>query len=270
MNGAVHTKYRQTKHYRIAGGTIAADWLGASSAKAARTLVFLHQGLGTKKQWRSIAERLSRELSLPAFLYDRFGHGESSAFPTSDEDPPHDYLTEEAQVHLPAVLAAAGIDQPVFIGHSDGATIALMYGCRFPRAIVAAVSIAAHVFNEALTRNGIRQTEQAFRRKGLARALEAHHGEKTEALFRRWHDTWLDESFEDWSMVEHLRQFSAPLLVLQGSEDEYGSKAQVAAIAKNVSGPCTSQFIAKCGHDPIASHGDDIAETILCFLQHQL
>ena len=75
------------------------------------------------------------------FAFDRRGHGRSA--PLGGQRSP-DYLREEGLEWLPAVLAAAGISQPVPFGHSDGGSIALYYAAAHPvDALVVAQGVEA-------------------------------------------------------------------------------------------------------------------------------
>ena len=47
-----------------------------------------------------------------------------------------------------------------------------------------------------------------------------------------------------------LPRIQAPLLLIQGAEDEYGTPAQVEAIAKAAAGPVESHLLPGCGHVP--------------------
>ena len=57
-------------------------------------------------------------------------------------------MHEEALDVLPRLLAATGIDEPVLLGHSDGASIALIHAASHP--VRAVVALAPHVFVEEL------------------------------------------------------------------------------------------------------------------------
>jgi pimeloyl-ACP methyl ester carboxylesterase len=59
---------------------------------------------------------------------------------------PDDVLEQEAEIVLPALLKALGIDRPVLIGHSDGGTIALLCAAAFAERVSAVITLAAHVF----------------------------------------------------------------------------------------------------------------------------
>ncbi len=54
------------------------------------------------------------------------------------------------------------------------------------------ITEAAHVFVDAKTVAGIRVADEAWDR-GKLRGLVKYHGEKTEAIFKAWSETWLTD-----------------------------------------------------------------------------
>lgn len=208
-------------------------------------LVFLHEALGCIAMWKGVPERLVALTGLPALVYDRHGHGLSA--PLIREREP-DYLERESFDVLPRILAECGIADPIPVGHSDGGSIALLYASRHP--IRALVSEAAHVFNEEVSRQGIRGALAAWRETDLPRRLDKYHGDKTEALFFAWADCWLSGPFSAWNIEAALPGITAPSLIIQGEEDEYGTRAQVDAITAGVTGPATVMVIPGCRHIP--------------------
>lgn len=187
-------------------------------------LVFLHEGLGSIAQWRDFPAALCRATGLAGLVYDRWGFGGSEPL---ELPRPRDYLEREAERALPRVLEACGVERPILVGHSDGGSIALLYAAAHPARPLACITEAAHVFVEAVTLDGIRAAADAWRTGGLPARLARYHGDKTEAVFRGWTETWLRADFRDWNIEARLPAIACPLLVIQGADDEYGSKAQV-------------------------------------------
>lgn len=244
-------------------GPIAArriDPAGGTAADAP-VLVFLHEALGCIAMWKDVPERLVALTGLPALVYDRHGHGLSA--PLIREREP-DYLDRESFDILPRVLAECGIADPIPVGHSDGGSIALLYASRHP--VRALVSEAAHVFNEEVSRQGIRDALVAWRETDLPQRLGKYHGDKTEALFFAWADCWLSEPFAAWNIEAALPGITAPSLIIQGEEDEYGTQAQVDAIASGVSGPATAMMIPGCRHIPHFQAADRVLPAIAEFI----
>lgn len=211
------------------------------------TLVFLHDSLGCITVWRDFPDQLAERLGCNALVYDRRGYGRSSPFPSNHRDP--GYLHSEAEA-LERVLSACHVDRAVLFGHSDGGSIALIAAARRPARIHAVVTEGAHVFVEPETLAGIREAQELLRTTDLRDRLVRHHGNKTDGVTTAWIDTWLNERFHDWNIESLLPAIHCPLLVLQGVDDEYGTEAQVRAIATQVSGPVETHMISGAAHTP--------------------
>lgn len=252
---------------KAAGRSLAMQQLQPEGAPARPTLLFLHEGLGSIALWRDFPTRLCERLRLPGLVYDRWGHGQSEPL-----DRPRDlrYLHDEAELFVPAVLEAAGVAEPILIGHSDGGTIALLYAARFPDRAAAVVTEAAHVFVEDLTVAGIRAAGRAYAETDLPTRLARYHGERTDRLFRAWHDRWLSPDFRAWNIEAELATVTCPVLVLQGEADQYGTPAQVQAIARAVGGPAETALIPGVGHAPHQESADEVLELMTAFLQRAL
>jgi pimeloyl-ACP methyl ester carboxylesterase len=210
-------------------------------------LVFLHDSLGSIRLWRDFPARLALALGCHALLYDRRGYGESAPF--GPEPRTVGYLEQDA-LTVPAVLRATGVGHAVLVGHSDGGSLALLTAAQEPRLVAAVVTMGAHVFVEDITLAGIQATKVKYASTDLPQRLARYHGPRTEPLFRAWTDTWLHPEFRDWNIERYLPQIQCPVLVVQGAEDEYGTAAQVEAIASQVTGPAQAMLLPGLGHTP--------------------
>ena len=133
------------------------------------TLVFLHEGLGSISQWRDFPDGIAAATGLPAMVYARYGHGQSTVL-----QQPHgvDFMHREALESLPDLLRALGIARPILIGHSDGASIALIYaGSGHP--VQGLVAMSPHVFVEDISIAGIVAAKQAFETTDLPQSSRA-------------------------------------------------------------------------------------------------
>jgi pimeloyl-ACP methyl ester carboxylesterase len=211
------------------------------------TLVFLHEGLGCIEMWRDFPETLCKALGCYGLIYDRKGYGRSEIF----AGPwPVNYLQIESLLYLPALLKECCIDNAVLIGHSDGGTIALITAASHSNLVTGIITEAAHIFVEQPTIQGIQKTVQAFETSSFKEKLVRYHKENTETIFYRWADRWLSSAYRTWNILEDLPKITCPVLVLQGEDDEYGTRAQVEGIARQVSGPVRVKLIPDCGHTP--------------------
>ncbi|RYZ30854.1 MAG: alpha/beta hydrolase, partial [Sphingobacteriales bacterium] len=182
-----------------------------------------------------------------ALIYDRLGYGKSSPF--AEDERPVNYLEAEVDI-LMEVLDKCGIDNPILYGHSDGGTIALLAAAMYPESIKAVITEGAHVFVEEETLEGILQAKEKYRTTNLKERLEKYHGDKTQAMFEAWTETWLSPEYRDWNIEHVLPQITCPVLAIQGIEDEYGTLAQVQAIVNQVSGPAETYMVVNAGHSP--------------------
>ena len=128
----------------------------------------------------------------------------------------------------------------MLVGHSDGASIALIYAAHHPaRAVVA---IAPHVFVEEMCLVEIRVARNTYESGDLRERMARHHRDPDAAFFG-WNDVWLDPEFPNWSITDEVERISCPLLLIQGERDQYGTMAQLDAIelrARARSGASTS------------------------------
>lgn len=238
---------RQPLSLVLGGVRLHAERLAAPGPGGGPVLVLLHDSLGSVGLWRDFPERLVEATGLEVLAYDRRGHGASD--PLGPEARTPGYLHEQAGV-LEQVLAAAGIERAVLLGHSDGASIALLAAALHPRRIEAVVAEAVHVLVEEITLAGIRAAQRELEGGDLLARLARHHGDKARALAAAWTGTWLSPAFRAWNVEAELRRIRCPVLVFQGSADEYGSEAQVQAVARGVAGPCRSVILPGLRHTP--------------------
>ena len=228
------------------------------------TLVFLHEGLGCIEMWRDFPETLCKSAGCHGLVYDRKGYGGSEKY----EGPwPVNYLQIESLLYLPALLRAFGIDNAILVGHSDGGTIALITAATHGNLIRGIITEAAHIFVEKITIEGIHKTVQAFETTSLKEKLERYHNENTTSIFYRWADRWLSPEFRNWNIREELLNITCPLLLLQGEDDEYGTRAQVEGIAAGVSGPVNVKLIPDCGHTPHFQAKDTVLSEMTRFIE---
>ncbi|WP_428119839.1 alpha/beta fold hydrolase [Candidatus Poriferisodalis sp.] len=238
-------------YQRFVGSPVAApqDTPGAVNASAP-TVVMLHEGLGSITQWRDLPEVLARRCRLDVIAYDRGGYGRSDPFPATYGDG---FMTREAIEMLPAVLDGLGVARPILVGHSDGASIALIAVGMGAVSPLGVATIAPHTFIEDICVDGIRSISTQSERVicGLAR-----HHDNPRLAFERWRDVWLTDEFRDWDITALLGDIKCPLLVLQGDGDQYGTNAQVTTIVE-MAPDATGHVLANCGH---VAHRDQPAQ----------
>lgn len=251
----------------VGGRCLMARRFAAPIAPGQRTIVLLHQGLGSLTQWRDFPATLALATGCAVVGYDRQGHGRSAPL---DGPRGPDFIEHEAREVLPGVLAALGIARPILYGHSDGGTIALEFAASFPHRPLAVISEAAHVINEVEETGGVAAAQQLFRMTDLRAKLARHHGGNVDAMFHAWAEIWTSASMRHWQMLDRLPAITCPVLVVQGEADEHGTMAQVAAIERGVAGPVSRLLIPGCGHMPHLAASEPVATEVAAFLRRAL
>lgn len=221
-------------------------------------LVFLHEGLGSIELWKGFPTEVARAVGHRGVVYDRRGHGRSGAAVGARSVR---YLHDAALDELTQVLTFFEIEHPVLIGHSDGATVALIHASRHP--VRGLVLIAPHVYVEAAATEGIERTDQ--RADALIARLERYHDDAG-ALYAAWRDIWLAAEFADWNIEREIEGLTVPVLLVQGSADEYGTLDQLDRIEAAVSGPCERLVLEGAGHSPHLSHGAQVVDAVVRFV----
>lgn len=223
-------------------------------------LVLLHEGLGSVGLWRQFPTALHQLTGRRLIAFSRYGHGRSSA-------PPHPrtpaFFHQEALEVLPGLLDRLDVTDPVLVGHSDGASIALIHAAHHP--VSAVILIAPHVFVEERTVLAIRGTRKLYEEGGLRERMARHHDDP-DAAFRGWCDVWLDPEFGAWNLEDEAARLTAPTLLIQGADDPYGSLEQLDRIEAVARAP-VQRLVLPAGHSPHLEHGTRVAEAIRGFLR---
>lgn len=224
-------------------------------------IVMLHEGLGSARLWRSFPADLAARTGRPTVAWSRHGYGSSAVV---SEPRRSDYMHGEALRVLPELLGRLGIERPVLVGHSDGASIALIHAGAGHR-VSGVVAIAPHVFVEDRSIAGIRAARERFESTDLPSRLGRHH-RNPEATFRGWNDIWLSPEFREWNIEEYLPGVQAPVLAIQAADDEYGTVEQLDRIEAGVSGPFERLELPTGGHSPQVASREEVLEAVAAFV----
>jgi pimeloyl-ACP methyl ester carboxylesterase len=209
-------------------------------------LVLLHEGLGSVSMWRDFPDKLARLTGLRTLVYSRRGYGRSDPL-NGPRDI--DFMHHEAREVLPRLLDAFGIEKTLLVGHSDGASIALIHAADEPGRVAGAVLMAPHVMVEAISQQSIARIAEAYERTDLRARLSRHH-ENVDDAFLGWSRIWLDPRFRTWSLGPECERLSVPVLLVQGEDDEYGTLAQIDAIEAVAPARTRRLVLPRCGHSP--------------------
>lgn len=242
-------------------------WLAPqrTPSPAVAPLVFLHEGLGAVALWRDFPQRVADATGRRALVYSRRGYGASD--PLADARAP-DFMHDEATRVLPALLARFDVARPVLIGHSDGASIALIHAGRMPQSPVAVIALAPHLFVEPVTTSSIAAIDREFDRGPLAQRMARYHRDPV-ATFRGWADIWLDARFAAWNIEAEVADGRCPLLAIQGEDDEYGTMAQLDRL-QQLRPDARQLRLPGCRHSPHLDRGDAVVAAIAAFLEENV
>jgi pimeloyl-ACP methyl ester carboxylesterase len=177
-------------------------------------------------------------------------------------------MHRQAYEVLPRLFEALAIDTesdpPWLFGHSDGASIALLYAARFPARLAGAILLAPHIMVEDLTVASIEKARQAYLETDLKDRLGRYHDDPDSA-FWGWNDIWLKPEFRDWSIVDEIGSIRCPLIAVQGLDDEYGTLEQVRGIARRVAHAKVVE-LSPCGHSPQRDQAQRLIELCAGFI----
>ena len=242
-------------------------WHGPGPDQAP-SLVLLHEGLGCVAMWKEFPRRLAEATGCGVLVYSRAGYGRSDP---CDLPRPLRYMHDEGLSVLPQVLTAAGVRDCILVGHSDGGSIALVYaGGAEAVPLRGVITLAAHVFCEELSVRSISAAREAYLHGDLRTRLARFHGDNVDCAFWGWNRAWLDPEFRHWNLVEYLPSIRAPVFAVQGTGDEYGTLAQVEAIAEHSGAPAEVLLLPDCRHAPHRDQPEATLSAMSCFVSKVL
>jgi pimeloyl-ACP methyl ester carboxylesterase len=239
-------------------------WIGRER-RDTPLVVFLHEGLGSVAAWRDYPLNLCEAGGFRGLVYSRPGYGRSTHPPQGTRWAPDYHLSQTREV-LPALLRAAGAgnEKPWLFGHSDGATMALLYAAFFPDALTGAVAVAPHYFVESKGLQGIAKAKIAYETTDFRDRLSMYHLDP-DWVFYGWCNTWLSPEFRDWNIEAELHAIGCPLLAIQGIEDEYATMQQIDGIKAQA--PQTELLkIPACRHSPHRDQPEILTRATMDFI----
>lgn len=229
------------------------------------TLVLLHEGLGSVSMWRDFPARLAAATGCRTLVYSRHGYGQSDVLEASFTT---DFMHHEGRDVLPQLLAALDIERPVLVGHSDGASIALLHAGDDRHEIAGLVVMAPHCFVEDVSIRSIEAAKRAFETTDLPARLAKYHRD-VRRTFYGWNDIWLHPDFRAWNIEDCLAGIRCPILAIQGVDDEYGTMAQIEAIAARAGAAPEVELLklADCRHSPHRDQAQAVVDAVVRFVE---
>ena len=213
----------------------------------APTLVMLHEGLGCVGMWGDFPDKLQAATGAGVFVYSRAGYGQSSPVTLPR---PLSFMHQEAQETLPQILDAIGFRRGLLVGHSDGASIAVIYaGSHQDHRVGGVVLIAPHFIVEDVTIASIADMRKAYDSTDLRARLSRWHTD-TDATVHGWSDVWLKGDFRKWDLTEFLAYIRVPVLIVQGEDDQYGTVKQIEIAQEECYCPVEVALLPGAKHSP--------------------
>jgi pimeloyl-ACP methyl ester carboxylesterase len=213
----------------------------------APTLVLLHEGLGSAGMWGDFPDKLSAATGTGVFAYSRVGYGHSSpaALPRA-----LDFMHVEAREILPRLLDAIGFREGLLVGHSDGGSVAAIYGGSVQdHRVHGLVLMAPHFIVEDVTIKAITEIRKAYDTTDLQTRFQRYHAD-ADATVRGWTDVWLNNDFGQWDLREDLAYIRVPVLIIQGEDDHYGTVRQLEIAQEECTCPVETMLLPGVQHAP--------------------
>jgi len=211
--------------------------------------------------WKDFPHRVAHAANRDVVVYSRAGYGRSApaTLPYGVR-----YMHDEALVALPRLLDACGIVRPILLGHSDGASIALIHAGASDRPVAGLALMAPHVIVEDVSIASIAAAKVAWRTTDLRARLSRYHDDVDRA-FIGWNDIWLHPDFRAWNIEALVRDVRCPVLAIQGEDDEYGTMDQIERIAR-LAPDVELVRLADCRHSPHRDQPEAVLEALVRFV----
>lgn len=193
-------------------------------------VVLLHHGTGSLRVWDPWVPAIGGGRRVIA--YDRRGFGGSSRDATFDQR-----LFHRDADDLAALLRKLDAAPAHLVGHSDGATVALLTAAIHPDVVLSATWIAGHT-----------HLEEPLRQVLLASPPKPDAPAPT----KDWYELWT-QTLVGWDIEADLRTVAAPTLVVHSTKDRLSPPAHAESVARAIPHATVSWYEA-------TSHGPHRAE----------
>jgi pimeloyl-ACP methyl ester carboxylesterase len=223
------------------------------------TLLLLHEGLGSVSVWRDFPLRLHERTGARTVAYSRAGFGRSAArtLPFTKQ-----FMHEEAYEVLPELRERLGIVSPALVGHSTGASMAMIHAAAAD--VSGVVALAPFAFVEDSNVEAIRA---AGKRYDEIRGRLARHHDDVDAMFEAWQRLWLDPAFREWNIEAEIARLRVPVLAILGDRDEYCTPVQLDRIRARAAHARYEELrLAGVGHAPHRNAPEAILDAVARFL----
>jgi pimeloyl-ACP methyl ester carboxylesterase len=169
----------------------------------------------------------------------------------------------QTRIVIPELLDRFGVEDAIVYGHSEGASIAMLFAALSGRArslilespfVVAEASSAEHIVRMAAAYQGSKLQER----------LALYHHD-ADGVFHAWADWAIGPWPETLLPRELLNQIKCPVLVLQGENDVFGSTVHREAL-RAVLPAVEFELFAHTGHLPHREQTEPVLNRVARFL----
>jgi pimeloyl-ACP methyl ester carboxylesterase len=201
-------------------------------------LVFLNGAFATVQSWNRVIERIG----------DRFRSVRFDARARGRSDPSADYSVQAAVDDVGRVLDATGIERPVLVGWSHGATLAVRYAAQHPEQIAGLVLIDGAYPIAMLDEGGKEKVRTQFRRLGWLMRIMAKLGRSARMSPAESADVVIDMDAVNGELVRDFAALACPTLFVvgtgahSGSTDEEMRRARAAVAVAEAANPRVSVY----------------------------
>jgi len=162
--------------------------------------------------------------------YDRRGFGSSPRDAVFDAG-----LFARDADELAALLQAREATPAHLVGHSDGATVALLTAAQHREVVLSVTAISGHLRLDADLHETLRGSgppsgwEQA-----VLDEYRARHGEDWEEVVSAWYELWSGGALAEWDIEDELAEIRCPVLVVHDRRDQLSPPEHADGVARRV------------------------------------
>ena len=227
---------------------------------ATETILLLHEALGSVAYWKDFlkSSRWPRGPTYCCIPAQEQGNSEGPIAPRNRDS----YFREVNEV-IPALLQHFRGGSAVLYGHSEGAGLAMLYAALSQRVKMLILESPFVIAQESSWRH-IRNMASSYSGSHLQQRLAQYH-QDPDTVFSSWFSGVGEFTDGESPFGDFLARISCPVLVLQGANDEFGTKRHLDAILA-VLPNAQHEIFADTGHLPHRQQTDAVLERVSRFL----
>jgi pimeloyl-ACP methyl ester carboxylesterase len=230
------------------------------TAGSARTILLLHEALGSVSYWKDFPEKLAEATGANVLAYSRAGQGNSEGPITMRDQAAY---VHEIAIIVPALLGHFRVERPMVYGHSEGAGLAIMYAAH-SQSVKALILESPFVGPAKESSEHVARLATHFEGSRMQQRLRHYHRD-ADAVFAAWIAGM--KRFTDGPVMfgDSLKAIQCPVLALQGADDEFGTtphrESMMAALPA-----IQFEVLAQTGHLPHRQSTQTVLNLVCRFL----